>query len=145
MELIPERAEVDREIFRMAAAGIGAQIIAQKLNNDSKRYLFFSQHEYEGKGKRWIKSRVEKILRHPATFGGFQPQTKTRTGRLEPDGELVHGFYPAVVTLAEFKDVQIARASRIRKQKGSSTAAMSNLFAGIVYDATLKLPMNYQR
>jgi hypothetical protein len=145
MELIPERAEVVREIFRMASAGIGGQIIAQKLNADSGRYPFFSQHEYEGKGNRWHKSRVEKILRHPATYGGFQPQTKTRTGKLEPDGELVHDFYPAVVTLAEFKAVQAARMSRIRKQKGSSTAEMSNLFAGIVFDETLNLPMTYQR
>jgi DNA invertase Pin-like site-specific DNA recombinase len=133
MELIPERAAIVRRIFKLALDGLGANLISQELNKKGD--------SFSGKNKGWHKSYVEKILRHPATYGAFQPYRRLADGRREKDGDSVQGYFPAVIDYATFQAVQEARQSRYRKRKGRSDAKMRNLFAGLVVDADLGLPM----
>jgi DNA invertase Pin-like site-specific DNA recombinase len=130
MELIQERAKVVRQIFRMSLDGLGAQLIAQELNEHHKPFT---------DGGTWHKSYVEKILRHPATYGAYQPCKRGR----HPAGDLVLGYFPAVIDYATWQSVQQARDTRYRQRKGTGRATMRNLFAGLVTDATHKLPMVY--
>jgi DNA invertase Pin-like site-specific DNA recombinase len=134
MELIKERAAIVREIFKLNLDGLGTQLIAQHLN---KTYPTFTSS-----GVGWHKSYVEKIVRNPATYGTYIPYRRVGDRRVK-DGEPVHGFFPAAIDFATFQAAQEARITRYRKRKGSTDVQIRNLFAGMIKDATLGLPMVY--
>jgi hypothetical protein len=123
-----------REIFKLSLGGMGSQLIAQHLNAN---YPTFTSS-----GVGWHKSYVEKIVRNPATYGTYIPYRRVGDKRLK-DGEPVHGFFPAVIEFATFQAAQDARISRYRERKGSTSATIRNLFAGLIKDASLNLPMVY--
>lgn len=71
---IRAKSEVVRRIYAMARSGIGEHRIANTLNQDGVPTL--------GKGVRWHRSTVAKLLRNPAVIGALTP------GRMEYiDGE----------------------------------------------------------
>jgi hypothetical protein len=131
MSLIADRADTVREIFKLSVAGLGSELIAQQLNDSRKSFTGYS----------WRKSYVEKILRHPATFGAFQPYKRLGKNRRTPEGDLVYDFFPAAIDYAAYQAATKAREARYRSPKGSSTATMRNLFAGLVTDRDLNRSM----
>jgi DNA invertase Pin-like site-specific DNA recombinase len=135
LKLIPERAKVVKKIFELALSGLGSQLIAQYLNEHHATFT--------NGGKGWHKSYVEKILNHPATYGAYVPHKRVGKNKRVYDGEPILGFFPAAVDYATFQAVQAARDSRYRERKGSTSATMRNLFAGIIRDVNLSLPMVY--
>jgi DNA invertase Pin-like site-specific DNA recombinase len=134
-QLIEKRAEAIRQIFFYSFNGLGAQLIAQYLNDKHESFTDY--------GKGWHKSYVEKILVNPATYGAFQPHRRLPDGKREKDGDLILDYFPAAIDFKTFKAAQEARKSRYRKRKGKSDAKINNLFAGLLVDADLQLPMTF--
>jgi DNA invertase Pin-like site-specific DNA recombinase len=135
MSLIADRANVVKKIFSLAKSGLGSQLIAQYLN---ERHATFTAN-----GTGWHKSYVEKILNNPATYGAYVPHKRVGKNKRVYDGEPILEFFPAVVDYPIFQAVQQARDSRYRERKGSTSATMRNLFAGLITDKDYDLPMVY--
>jgi DNA invertase Pin-like site-specific DNA recombinase len=130
-----QKAEVVRQMFEWSASGMGKRLIARRLN-EQKAPTF-------GGGKRntskWIASYIHKILTNRAVLGEYQPRKNHK-----PDGDVRVDFFPRVVDPALFQKVQGALASRrTNTDRGSitgkfagRTGKISNLFTGMVWDAT---------
>jgi DNA invertase Pin-like site-specific DNA recombinase len=130
IEVIPEKAELVREIFRLSAQGLGAKRIMEDLN------------------ARGIKCSISlgtvgELLRNRAVLGEHQPLLYLDGGPVI-DGDPVLKF-PRIVDQTEF-DMVAARLDgkkkmcadgKIRPATGShSSHEASNLFEGLLHDVT---------
>jgi DNA invertase Pin-like site-specific DNA recombinase len=122
--LIPERAEAVRTIFRLAGAGYGAQSIIARLNRDEVPPF--------GRGGHWAKSYVSALLQDRRVLGEFQPKSGDK-----PEGEPVRGYFPAVVTEAEWLAARAGAAARKRHPRlnGRLGKARVNVFSGLIRHA----------
>jgi DNA invertase Pin-like site-specific DNA recombinase len=121
-DLIPDRVEIVRRIFEFATGKTGADWIARELNR--KRVPTF------GRSDGWHKSYVLKILGNKAVLGECQPHT-TVGGKRVPSGELLKGYYPAVITEELFYTAQASLHDRRLGAAGRKGERISNLFSGI--------------
>ncbi len=96
-------AETVCRIHAMARDGLGVHRIADRLNRDGVPPI--------GNGGRWVKAYVFKILTSPAAMGTYQPM-RNEGKKSAPDGPPIPGFYPAIVTEAEWNETQAAIQSR---------------------------------
>lgn len=134
--LVPERAAAVRAIFRMATDGLGSLRIVRELAAHPERYPPF------GKSGHWNEEYVSKILASRAALGEHQLYaTDPQTGRKAPQGEALKGFYPAVITEAEFCRARLAVKSRLRRS-GRPAQGEENLFTGLVRSALTRNPMH---
>ncbi len=81
LEIVPEEAEVVRQIYRMYADGIGYGHICSHLNQFCK----------PKRSKSWNRSTVQTILSNPIYIGLIKWQ-KRKTVKLVEDGEVVKGY-----------------------------------------------------
>ncbi|WEK51070.1 MAG: recombinase family protein [Candidatus Kaistia colombiensis] len=125
-ELVPERAEVVRRIFDMAAGGGGQHAIAEALNKDAVPVF--------GRGRMWHRSYIAKILANVASIGVYIPH------ELEIDAlgkkrrrplAAVEGYYPAVISPAVFASVNDARRGTFSARGPSSSRAPAHTLAGL--------------
>lgn len=121
-----------RLIFRMCAEGSGVLAITKKLNADRVAPL--------GRSARWITSYVAKILDNRACIGEYQPMSNGRPRT--PDGDPIPGYYPAVVTEAEFHAAAKARESRHRRSGRPAKNAV-HLFTGLLQCARDACPIYF--
>lgn len=112
-ELIPERADLVREIFMLSSDGIGKRRIVFDLNQKGIPPW--------GKGKQWHTSYISKILNNHAARGVFIGQG----GEVE-----VKDYYPAAVDDSLFFKAQVALKSRTNSG-GRRGESFSNLFTGL--------------
>jgi DNA invertase Pin-like site-specific DNA recombinase len=152
-EVIPERAEAIRQIYRWAVEGHGIDAITKKCNN-----------KFPPMGKRksgcWTRSYVARILADRAVLGEMQattwnpklddPDLSDEQRRKLPQrvdvGEKVIDYYPRIISDALFHQAQTAMKGRRRGARrpkgGEALAPVHNLFAGLVTDARDGRPMN---
>jgi DNA invertase Pin-like site-specific DNA recombinase len=121
LTLIPERAEVVRRIFWLAANGYGMASIVQKLTADGV--------EAWGRSKVWVRAYVAKILKDRRAIGEHQPKGKGR----KPNGDVIPNYFPAVVTEEEFYAARAGCLERLRKP--GRIGDHVNVFAGILFNA----------
>lgn len=123
-EVIPERAEIVREIYERAAKGEGQNAIAQSLNARGEPVW--------GPGKQWHVSYIAKILENRAVIGELQPHRmdysdgERRRIALEPIADV----YPPVVereTYARVRDIRSAPSAH----RGPSSKRIQNILAGL--------------
>jgi DNA invertase Pin-like site-specific DNA recombinase len=139
--LVPERAAVVRRIFELAAGGYGMTSIVKRLNAEG--VPAFGGCEDGGDGHRrkkadgtpfgcgeWRTSYVRSILKDRRALGEYQP----RDADERPKGDPIPGYYPAVVTEAEFYAARAAVLSRKSKQ-GRIGNNVANLFGGLLRNA----------
>jgi DNA invertase Pin-like site-specific DNA recombinase len=127
-ELIPERAETVRTIFKMSRDGLGVQRILNHLVAHQDKHPPF------GDSGRWRDSYVLQILSNKAVFGEFQPGMRDESGKKVECGPPVKNYFPAVVSEEEFYAVQAGMKSRFRVG-GRPGEFETNLFTGVVYCA----------
>ena len=134
IKAIPDRAKTVLKIFRLAAMGLGALRIVNKLTADGD--LAFGDAG-------WITSYVKKILNNRAVLGEFQPYKKV-DGKRIPDGDPIPGYYPAIVSQTEWDAVRKSAADKIANYSrpqyrggGRNSERANNLFTGLTFDATL--------
>lgn len=130
LELIEERAEVVRRVFRMALAGIGVQGIAATFNREGL--------ETWGRGRRkaklWHRSYILRMIENPAVKGAFTPHRGHYEGGrfTRVPLETVPDYFPQVIDANTFERVNAAkrgRAARVNVPRARFTA--KNLLAGM--------------
>lgn len=129
IEVIDERADVVRRVFREAAAGSGQHRIA--------RGLAAAGIEPFGDGKRraavWSRSYVQKLLSNPAVIGTMTPHTtRTVAGKRVRDAmEPIPGYFPAIVSKAAFSRLNKPSLARSMPKMNGTTGQVSNVLAGL--------------
>jgi DNA invertase Pin-like site-specific DNA recombinase len=123
LESIPEKVDVLRRIFEMAAAGLGYRGILRTMLKERVPPLG---------GKSWCHSYLSWVLHDRRVLGEFQPK---RRGK--PDGPPVKGYFPKdVISVDLFLKVQAALGRRrSRNFAGRPGGDRVNLFRGLLFDA----------
>ena len=128
--VIPERAEIVREIFTMTRDGYGTFSIAHELNK--RRVKPWSTR----KNAVWRESYLKKILTSRTVLGEFQSHTThfddRKVRRLIPEGAPIKGYYPAVISHQLFQEAALATDMRRKKGKGRKGKIYANLFTGLL-------------
>ena len=124
-ELIPDRAEIVRQIVQLAVDGYGDVRLVRKLNDDKVPVISGHGH--------WTNSYVSKILKTEALIGNYQPGTE-QDGRRLLTGETWEDYFPAVISMEQWYLLRAARKSR-SSQRGPSGTEVANLFTGILFNA----------
>lgn len=121
--VIEERAEIVRSIFHAIANGVGLEGVAKELN--ARKVPVF------GRGSMWRRSYIQKLRDNPAVVGRFVPHVvqhtdagKTRTA-LKP----IENYFPAIIDLELFEQVQAMAAGRVPKTKNQ--AGSQHVLAGM--------------
>ncbi len=131
-ELIADRVEVVRRIFRLSTEGVGTYSIVKTLNRDGVAPF--------GTSTGWNESYVEKIVKNRAVLGEYQPHARV-DGKRGPVGDVVRDYYPAVVSEDEFYAAQAARRARATNSGGRKGNEIKNLFTHIARCAYCGEPM----
>jgi len=125
--LIPERAQVIREIYRMAWKS-GSATITRALNAEPAKYSPFG-------GKCWTEAYVQKILKERTVLGEVAFSQSTYVGGkrvIAPLGEPVAGYYPAVITEKQWNGIAALRAKRQFWDRGAKLGEVPNILPGRV-------------
>jgi DNA invertase Pin-like site-specific DNA recombinase len=127
--VIEEKAALVRKMFELAAGGCGVAAIAGVLYKECPEGLT---------GRGWQPSYIRSILRSRSVVGEYQPHVGTcakrgRKSTRKKAGDPVQGYFPAVITEAEFLRVKTALDGRQRG--GGRTQGTPNIFNGVLYDA----------
>lgn len=117
VEVVEQRAETVRDIYRWSAEGLGSQTIATRLNR-SKRFTWSD--------KPWQPSTIYKILDSCTVEGDFQP-TSDGTAR----GDKLVGFYPRVVEPDLVQQARAAKARRRGMRSMGPSRDFVNVFQGL--------------
>jgi len=121
-EVIEDRAEMIRLIFKQYVGGVGPSGIVRQLNQQGLLPW--------GRGVIWNQSYVTKILSSPAVYGAYTPHTVEHI-----NGKMVHvpldqiaGYFPVVVSEDVF--LQAKELKECRGLKGRKiTVALANSFS----------------
>ena len=132
LEIIPDEAEIVREIYRMYADGMGSVRICKHLNQFCKPQ----------RGKLWARSSIYHILKNPLYIGKIKWQHR-KTIRVVEDGEIVkhsherkdypvyEGKHEAIIS-QELWDAVRARQEAHDIPKVTASTKLRNPLAGIV-------------
>ncbi|TCP90168.1 DNA invertase Pin-like site-specific DNA recombinase [Rhizobium sp. PP-CC-2G-626] len=117
-------------IYEMATRGLGATVIARKLNADGIP-AFKSK---DG----WYQSVIKALLTRQDVIGTFQPHRIIDSKRV-PDGEPIANYFPAAIDKDVFLRVQARR--RHPGKPGRKGNTFANLFTGLCHCAHCGGPM----
>jgi DNA invertase Pin-like site-specific DNA recombinase len=118
-QVTPERADVVRRMFELAASGAGPKRIAVALNRDGVPTF--------GKAAFWQRAYVHKILKSSAVVGRLEtyqvehPPGGRRVRR--KTGQIVDGYWPAIVPMALWETVSSAKAGPAPRAEVTSLLA----------------------
>jgi DNA invertase Pin-like site-specific DNA recombinase len=131
LRLIPDRAEVIRRIFAMAADGLGHMRILKKLTaegvpafGERKVRPGSTRSQFSGK---WTRPYLALLLNDRRVLGELQP----RLANGEPDGRPLLNYYPAVIAEREFIQARVG-AERRKGRHGPRQGKHVNLFQGLL-------------
>jgi DNA invertase Pin-like site-specific DNA recombinase len=115
--VVPEKVALVREIYTLAAQGVGSRNICRRLH-----------------GRINSRSWVNKTLLNRAVLGEFQPGKS---------GEVIQGYYPQIISQTEFNDAraQMEKKRSLGKYVGGNrrnSATADNLFSGLLFDITFQ-------
>ncbi|RVP15206.1 recombinase family protein, partial [Sinorhizobium meliloti] len=113
-----------KTIYEMAARGLGATVIARKLNADGVP-AFKSK---DG----WYQSIIKALLTRHDVIGMFQPH-RIVNGKRMPDGDPIDNYFPTAIEKDLFLRVQAMRNNPARPGRKGNTFA--NLFTGLCHCA----------
>ena len=132
---IPERVAAVRWMFTAATeAGMGALRIAENLIK--KRTPTW------GRSTHWSTSTVKKILKNQAVLGKLQPCKKV-AGKRIPTGEIIEGYFPAIITEDLFHLCQHKIELRRVGGGGNVGSHVSNLFTKVAKCGHCHQPMHF--
>ena len=136
-EVIEDRAELVRWLFKSALGSRGKDVLARELNE--------KQEEPWGEGKRkgtgWHSSYIQKILHNRSVLGEFQPHSMV-DGKRKPDGGPIANYFPAVIESHLFQQVQ-EKLAQSRQITGKRSIEVSNLFTGIAVSGHTKASVRF--
>lgn len=124
--VVPEMANVVRQIFEWTANGMGRFAVTKMLNQNGVPSLG---------GPRWNASSIARLLKDPAVAGIYTPHT-VKGGKRTATGERIAGYYPAIVTPDLVSRAHAEMASRaVERSGGRRDGGYNNLFHGLVFCA----------
>ncbi|MBP2534878.1 recombinase family protein [Agrobacterium tumefaciens] len=110
-------AEPVRAIYEMATRGLGATVIARKLNADGVP-AFRSK---DG----WYQSIIKALLTRHDVIGTFQPH-RIVNGKRVPDGDAIENYFPAAIDKDLFLRVQAMRNNPGRRAARATRSPISS-------------------
>jgi DNA invertase Pin-like site-specific DNA recombinase len=118
-------------IFNWADSGIGAYVIARRLN--AERVLTFDRRRKNPPATTpgWHPAYVLRLLRNRAVMGEYQPCLVTDDGASVAAGDPIPGHYPEVIDPVLFRRVQKALDQRGVAGRGRKGRSFSNIVTGI--------------
>jgi DNA invertase Pin-like site-specific DNA recombinase len=129
-EIVDERADLVRRIFRMRLAGISQQSIVRQLNEE--RVPLFGHGNQ--RGKMWQKALIRHLLYTPTVVGTLVPfTTEWMDGirRLRPQTP-VENYYPAIIEREDWDKIQVSRAAWATHYRcNGPKTGRANLLAGL--------------
>lgn len=133
-ELVPERAAVVEEIFKLTIEGHGRGVIAKKLNAGGIPSFKADVAKLKAKGfdGLWGTSSVDKVLKSRAVFGEYQPTTRrgAAKGKTVKAGDPIPNYFPPVVSVETFYEAQAAIDGR-RTTKATKQSKKFNVWQGV--------------
>lgn len=120
-ELIEAHAAAVRRIYQLASDGYGLTAIIRALIADKVQPF--------GASGRWARSYVGLLLRDRRALGEFQPCRRDGT----PDGAVIPGYFPAVVSEEQWYAARAGAAER--KKKAGRVGKHINIFSGLIHNA----------
>lgn len=130
-QVIEDRADIVRRVFRMAADGTGEHTIAATLNSEDVQPF----GDGERRGRHWHRSYVTKLTRNPAVIGTLVPHTTERDGngrKQRKQQAAVEGYFPLVVDRDTYERVQALRMDARAPQRGRHAAGpIQNVLGGL--------------
>jgi DNA invertase Pin-like site-specific DNA recombinase len=131
-DLIPDKAEVVKLIFKMAVDGHGARSIQTHLNTSGIPNIALG---YSARSKAtWNLRYVEAILQDKAVIGEKQVFTGDWRNRV-PVGDPIKDYFPRIIPDDLYYRAQAARKSRFT-QRGPTGKTVANIFQGLLFDGT---------
>jgi DNA invertase Pin-like site-specific DNA recombinase len=121
-QLIRGPAAAVRQVFKLAVSGYGIPTIVKKLTHNKVPPI--------GRNGHWTCSYVALLLRDRRVRGEYQPHR----GKVK-EGEVVTGYYPAVVSEDEWQQARAAIGERRRHSGRNGHSQRVNIFAGILKHA----------
>jgi DNA invertase Pin-like site-specific DNA recombinase len=127
-EIIEDRAAVVGRIFDMTLNGTGQHRITEILNKEGVPVF--------GRGLRWHRSYVAKLLSNPAVIGRLIPHVveyDQQGHKVRQPTQPVDGYYPPIIDSATFEHVQ-AMSRDVRsplRGRHARSGSVSNLFGGL--------------
>jgi DNA invertase Pin-like site-specific DNA recombinase len=119
---VPEAASAVTKIVRWLLDGLGLTAVTKRLVNENVPPI--------GRSKKWMRSYVQWLAHSRQLLGEYQPH-EWREGKRVPVGEPVKGYYPPVVSEADFDRLQLVLEAR-KRQTGPSSNKVTNLFTGLL-------------
>lgn len=126
--VIPERGELVREIYQMAADGLGTRAIAMRLN--ARKVPTWGKWRAKTSAAGWTYSYINRILEAPQAEGEYHARTVRKPG----ERETVESYYPRIVDADLVARARAAKKARVRTG-GRTRLSWHNLFMGMVYCA----------
>ena len=134
-DLHPEKAPIVKRLIEMYIGGTGINAIARTFNQEGIPPL----GEGGRQAKLWHKSTILKILKSRALIGEYQPHLGRKhqdQGKRQKIGEPIEGYYPALISEADFYSAQKKLAGRkFPGRTGNGSGSVTNLFQGLLFDA----------
>lgn len=130
-QVIPERVAVVREIYALAAEGVGARSIAKTLNERGVAPWGKAHHHANSSVAGWEHTYVSDILTSASVEGDYEPKVGRRS-HAEKTGERFVGYFGEAIVDADL--VARARAGVLSRRGtgGRGREQRRNLFAGLV-------------
>lgn len=131
-DVVEDRAQMVRDVYEMAAQGMGARWIAKELNEQG--IPAWGRWRKPGSTPTWEISAVKLILAQPSAEGDYVPGFSNTSAKRTKFDQRIVGYYPRIVDadlVARARSQVEARKTGPRKG-GRHTRGVANLFAGVV-------------
>ena len=125
-EIIEDRAEVLRRIFRLAAEGVGQHAIAERLNRDAIPVF--------GRGTFWHETFITRLLHSPAVIGTMVPHSvEYVSGKRRRIPQVpIEGYFPAIVDPTLYQAVTSLLTTKAPLRGRHATAGqLRNVLGGL--------------
>jgi len=122
-EIIEDKAEIVKRIFKEYLDGKGSRTIAVKLTKERIQPF--------GRGKEWNVTSIFKVLKSKSTIGEYQPTTHIKDSNRVNDGSPIENYYPAVIDKTTFYKAQEQIQKKLLPRGPKRN--LFNLLSGIVF------------
>jgi DNA invertase Pin-like site-specific DNA recombinase len=131
-EVIPEKADAVKQAFELMASGFGVGATLRRLNLAGVN---------APSGRPWASTSLKRLIETQAVIGNYQPHT-TKGGVRVPVGDIIKGYYPAIVDEDLYWNVR--HKHKINEgNNGVRKEIVSNLFSGLAVCAVCGSPLRF--
>lgn len=120
-DVLEERAEVIRSVFRMRLEGMSFVRISCALNAQGKENL-------KGKVSQWNSSSIERLVRKKAVIGYLVPSHQCTAA----EAEEIPGYYPPIISEEDFALAQLMYREPESRRDGNFNPYLINIFRGLM-------------